>query len=125
MYISAMLRVISFFLAFTFGTLLHARPQDAQLTFQQVVTQADDARKAGRLDEAIQRYSQGVGRRPAWNEGWWWLASLLYEQDRFSEAQTSFARFVKLDPHPGPGYAFLALCEYETQDYDRALEDFQ
>src|SRR2546423_1058907 len=125
MYISSMLAVIPLHLALTFWSLLQAQPQDPQVTFRQVVTEADDARNAGRLNEAIGLYTQGVRRHPAWHEGWWWLASLLYEQDRFSEAQAAFAQFVKLDPHPGPGYAFLALCEYETRYYDRALQHFQ
>jgi tetratricopeptide (TPR) repeat protein len=51
--------------------------------------------------------------------------SLLYEQDRFAEAETALKRFVMISAKPAPAYAFLALCEYETHDYDRALQHFQ
>jgi tetratricopeptide (TPR) repeat protein len=53
------------------------------------------------------------------------LGSLLYEQDRFSEAQAAFRHFVAVAPKPGPALAFLGLCEYETHDYDRALRHFR
>ena len=63
--------------------------------------------------------------RPSWSDGWWWLGSLYYEQDRFAEAQAALTRFVALAPNPGPAYAFLGLCEYETRDYHGALAHFQ
>src|SRR5208337_2031783 len=34
-------------------------------------------------------------------------------------------RFVATAPKPGPGYAFLALCEYETHDYVSSLNHFR
>jgi hypothetical protein len=49
----------------------------------------------------------------------------LYEQDRFSEAEAPFQRFIALSPKPAPGYAFLALCEYETKDYTAALHHLE
>jgi tetratricopeptide (TPR) repeat protein len=66
-----------------------------------------------------------VRLRPAWSDGWWWLGSLYYDQDRFSEAQAALRRFVTMAPKPGPAFAFLGLCEYETHEYDRALEHLQ
>jgi tetratricopeptide (TPR) repeat protein len=77
------------------------------------------------MGEAIRLYSQGLRLRPSWNEGWWWLGSLLYEQDRFPEAQAAFTRFAAISAKPGPAYGFLGLCEYETREYDRAHEHFQ
>ncbi len=96
-----------------------------QKSFDKIAKDAEAARTGDRVTEAIQLYSQGVRLRPSWGDGWWSLASLLYDQDRFPEAQAAFKRFVAIAPKPGPAYAFLALCEYETGDYDRALLHFQ
>jgi tetratricopeptide (TPR) repeat protein len=63
--------------------------------------------------------------RPNWQEGWWWLGSLYYEQDRFVETQAALAQFVTLASKPGPAYAFLGLAEYETHNYARALDHFR
>lgn len=63
--------------------------------------------------------------QPGWSEGWWSLGSLLYEQDRFAEARAAFLKFTRLTAKPGPAYAFLALCEFETKQYDDALRHFQ
>jgi len=94
-------------------------------SFESIAKEADQARQADRLSDAIDLYSKAVRLRPAWAEGWWWLGSIFYEQDRFSEAEKPFKRFIVLSPKPAPAYAFLALCEYETQDYSRALLHFQ
>jgi len=103
-----------------------ANPQSsAQSSFEALAKQADAARSADRLDEALTLYSKGVRLRPTWSDGWWSLGSILYEQDRFLEAQEVFRRFVATAPKPGPGFAFLALCEYETRDYDGSLKHFQ
>jgi tetratricopeptide (TPR) repeat protein len=93
--------------------------------FEQIARQADAARAADRLNEAEALYAKGVRLDPAWSEGWWSLGSLLYDQDRFAEAQDAFKRFVATTPSPGPGYAFLALCEFETRDFEGSLKHFQ
>src|SRR6267143_545915 len=67
-------------------------------TFEEIAKRADAARSADHLNEAIALYSEGVRLRPSWADGWWSLGSLLYEQDKFAEAQVAFARFVKLQP---------------------------
>jgi len=96
-----------------------------QQSFSQIKQQADSARSADQLKEAIGLYREGVRLHPGWDEGWWWLGNLYYEQDRFPEAKAAFTRFAAIAPKPGQAWAFLALCEYETHDYDRAAEHFQ
>jgi tetratricopeptide (TPR) repeat protein len=93
--------------------------------FAQLAKKADEARTTDRSNDAIALYERGVHLRPNWTEGWWWLGNLLYDQDRFQEAETAFQRFVATAPKPGPGYAFLGLCEYETRAYDKALGDLR
>ncbi|MGB7846910.1 MAG: tetratricopeptide repeat protein [Candidatus Acidiferrum sp.] len=90
-------------------------------TFTQILHQADVARTSDRLPDAIQLYRQAVKLRPSWSEGWWWLGSIFYEEDRFPEARDAFAHFISTAPKDAaPAYAFLGLCEYEMRDYDAA-----
>jgi tetratricopeptide (TPR) repeat protein len=96
-----------------------------QKSFDDITHEAEVARTADRLADAIRLYRQGVNLRPSWQDGWWWLGSLYYEQDRFPESQTALTRFVAVAPKPGPAYAFLALSEYETKNYAGALEHLQ
>jgi len=102
-----------------------AIPDTPQKSFDAIAREADAARQADHLSNALKLYSDAVRLRPSWADGWWWLGSILYDQDRFSEAQAPFKRFIALSPKPAPAYAFLALCEYETQDYAQALHHFE
>lgn len=54
-----------------------------------------------------------------------WLGNLLYDQDRFPEAQSAFAHFVALAPKPGPAWALKGLCEFEMRDFDRSSQDLR
>jgi tetratricopeptide (TPR) repeat protein len=92
--------------------------------FAAITKQAAQARESDRLNDALHLYSDAVRLRPSWADGWWWQGSILYDQDRFAEAQAPLKRFIALSAKPAPAYAFLALCEYETQDYDAALQHF-
>ena len=94
-----------------------------QRSFEQISRQAEEARSADRLPDAIRFYREGVKLRPSWSEGWWGLGSILYEQDRFPEAVEAFSQFVATSKKEvAPAYAFLGLCEYETRDYRKATE---
>ena len=113
--------VVVFVLAATLPSLCPA----AQKGFDEIARDADAARTADQMQDAIRLYRQGVGLRPSWQDGWWWLGSLYYDQDRFPEAQAALTRFVAMAPEPGPAYAFLALSEYETHNYALSLQHFQ
>ena len=96
-----------------------------QHVFEQISRQADGARTADRLLDAIRLYREGVKLRPSWSQGWWGLGSIYYEQDRFPEAREAFTRFIATSKKEvAPAYAFLGLCEYETRDYEHASEHF-
>ncbi len=96
-----------------------------QESFDEVARQADNARNADRVTEAIELYRQAVQLRPSWSDGWLWLGDLLYGQNRFLEAQDSFAHFVAITPKPGPVWAMKGLCEFETRDYAHSMEDLE
>ena len=92
--------------------------------FDSIAKQAEAARTHDRVPEAIRLYREGTQLRPTWSDGWWYLGSLLYDQDRFSEAGSAFQHLTKTS-HNGPALAFLALCEYENGNYDGALRQFR
>jgi tetratricopeptide (TPR) repeat protein len=96
-----------------------------QQTFEEISQRADAARASDQITDAIVLYRKAVKLRPGWIDGWWWLGSLLYEQDRFEEAVPAFKRFVAIAPKKAPGFAFLALCEYETHDFASSLQHFE
>src|SRR4051794_15509594 len=93
--------------------LFVALPSIASTSFEQIAKQADAARSAEHLNDAMLLYREGLRLRPSWADGWWSLGSVLYDQDRFPEAEDAFRHPVVLNPKRGPADAFLGLCEYE------------
>jgi tetratricopeptide (TPR) repeat protein len=96
-------------------------PAVSQQNVDEWMAQAAQEREAGRLDEAIAIYRKVVSARPAGNEAWWYLATLLYERDRYLEAATAFKRVTQLTPKVGLPWAMLGLCEFRLRDYDNSL----
>ena len=97
------------------------QPAISQQDFDRLTAQADEARGGGRFDEAIGLYRKALGARPRWAEGWWLLATLLYERDDYAEAAKGFAQAAELQPKAGAAWAMLGLCEYRLGRYDAAL----
>lgn len=97
------------------------QPAFNQQLFDQTVTQANQAREAGNFDEAIELYKKGISLKPKWNEGWWYLATLLYEKDQYADAAKAFRNSAALNPQVGAPVAMMGLCEFRTGDYDNAL----
>jgi tetratricopeptide (TPR) repeat protein len=93
--------------------------------FEEVARKAAEARDKDRLDEAIRWYREGARLRPRWDEGLWYLATLLYEKDRFAEARDAFQRFLVVKPETGPAWALLGMCEFRLKEYEAALASLQ
>ena len=93
--------------------------------FEVVAQQAEAARTENRIPDAIRLYREGTRMRPSWADGWWYLGSLYYDQDRFSEAAPAFQHLLVTPKFRGSAHAFLGLCEYETGNYDDALAQFR
>lgn len=103
------------------GDAAQARATPAQGNFQQLAAQADAAREADRLDEAIALYRRALGLQPGWTEGWWYLATLLYDRDNYAEAARGFTEVARMQPKGGAAWALLGLCEFQLGRYDDAL----
>lgn len=91
--------------------------------FETIASQAETARLQERVPEAIRLYREGTHLRPAWDDGWWYLGTLLYDQDRFPEAALAFQHLLANTTHRGPAHAFLALCDYAAGKFDDALAE--
>lgn len=95
--------------------------ESAPAAFNRVSEASTMARTQNRIEDAIGLYRQAVKLRPSWAEGWWFLGELLYDQNEYPEARDSLRRLIDLDQTTGPGFALLGLCEFETKEYDKAL----
>jgi tetratricopeptide (TPR) repeat protein len=100
-------------------------PQPKDAAFERLAKAAEEARSAERLDDALRLYRQALEARPSWIEGRWYLATILYSQERFEEAREAFRRIVGAKPDDARSWAFKGLCEFELRSYDRALSDLQ
>lgn len=99
--------------------------EGARESFENVSSRASAAREANRTAEAIGFYKRAVESRPSWHEGWWYLGTLHYEEDRYNEAREAFSRLVSLQPEGGVAWGMLGLCEFQLGDYDRAYHCLQ
>ena len=54
--------------------------------------------KAHRLEDAAKLYRGAVDMRPAWAEGWGFLASSLYQLERYPEARDAYRETTILTP---------------------------
>jgi tetratricopeptide (TPR) repeat protein len=97
-------------------------PPAAAPPFADVARRASDAREGDRPQDAIRLYRVGVRLRPSWDEGWWYLATLLYDGDQYADAREAFARFLELKPEAGPAWVLRGLCDFHVGDYVGALE---
>lgn len=102
-----------------------ARTTQPSVSFEKVAAQAKEAREAGNLDDAITYYQKCVALKPRWDEGWWYLATILYDRDRYEEATKAFKQVAALRPQVGAPLAMLGLCEYRIGRYDEAFMHLQ
>ena len=92
-------------------------------TFETIRRRADEARTAGRLDEAIDLYNRAVRLRPAWAEGHWYLGTIFYEREQLTACRDAFGTVVRLQPKNADAHAFKGLCEFRLKSYAPALAD--
>jgi tetratricopeptide (TPR) repeat protein len=95
--------------------------QQTNESFQALAAAASAAREAGRADEAIRDYQRAAALRPDWAEGWWYLGTMQYDQDRYADAIPALKKLAALSPDLGAAWGFLGLSEFETKDYGNAL----
>lgn len=97
-------------------------PQTAQGgKFDDLVARAQKAGSENRLEEAGTLYTRALALRPRWEEGWWSLGTLEYDQDHYKKAAVAFSKVLGLNPHNGSAHAMLGLCQFELHQDQSAL----
>ncbi|MEN3332616.1 MAG: hypothetical protein V7641_1981 [Blastocatellia bacterium] len=104
-------------------TVAKAPTAQQRAEFNKLAKQADAAREAGRLEDAIRLYNQALQMNPKWAEGWWYLGSIFYDRDRYSEAREALKLLLYLQRENGPAWTLLGLCEFQLRNYKEALAD--
>ncbi|HKP10551.1 MAG TPA: tetratricopeptide repeat protein, partial [Blastocatellia bacterium] len=94
-----------------------------QAQFNNLAKQADAAREAGRLEDAIRLYNQALQLNPKWPDGWWYLGSIFYDRDRYAEAGEALKILLSLKRENGPAWTLLGLCEFQLRNYKESLAD--
>ncbi len=89
--------------------------------FDEIAAAAKAAQDANHPAEALRLYRRALALRPSWQDGWWAVGTLHYDQDQYPEARDALKRLVALNSDAGPGFSLLGICEYRTQEYDSAL----
>jgi tetratricopeptide (TPR) repeat protein len=94
-------------------------------SFDELVRKGEQAKDAGRFEEAIEQYRTALELKPDWLEGRVVLGTLLYDSDRFEEARDEFRRLVQAEPKNGLVLALKGLCEFRLKNHERALKELQ
>jgi len=94
-------------------------------SFPQLSKAANKARDDNEDAEAIKLYRKALALKPDWAEGLWYLGSLLYEQQHYSQARDVLRRFVAGAADAGPGWGLLGMSEFQTREYARSLEHLE
>jgi tetratricopeptide (TPR) repeat protein len=100
-----------------------SQTKPASTSFAGLSKQAAEARDADQLDEAVKLYRRALALRPGWEEGWWSLGTLEYDQDRYAKAELDFANVIALHPANGTAHAMLGLCQFELREDAPALKN--
>ncbi|HEY8460541.1 MAG TPA: tetratricopeptide repeat protein [Blastocatellia bacterium] len=90
--------------------------------FDRLAAQAEQARSANRIEEAIELYRKALSLRPRWAEGWWYIGALLYERDAFAGAAVALSKATALSPKSGTAWVMLGLCEFKLGRFNDSLK---
>ena len=107
---------------------LNAMPQTPPAgpgSFSQLSKAANEAREQNQDRNAIDLYRKALVLQPDWQEGLWYLGTLLYEQEQYGAARDVLRRFVAGQADAGPGWGLLGLSEFQTREYARSLEHLE
>jgi tetratricopeptide (TPR) repeat protein len=100
-------------------------PSSRAESFAELSSRAAAAREANRLPEAVRLYRQALELNPKWQEGWWFLGTILYDTNEYGGCRDALGRLVQLKADAAPAWGMLGLCEFQTHGYAHALEGIQ
>ncbi len=91
--------------------------------FAPLVKQAESARAANDLDQAVTLYKRALALKADWIEGWWGLGTACYDRDRYADANDAFRRVLTTDDSDGVTWVFKGLTSFKLKRYDEALSE--
>jgi tetratricopeptide (TPR) repeat protein len=103
----------------------HPQTKSSSTNFAALSKRAAEARDADRLEEAVTLYTRAVALEPKWEEGWWSLGTLEYDQDHYAKAALAFEKVIALNPAHGTAHAMLGLCQFELGKDEPALKNLR
>jgi tetratricopeptide (TPR) repeat protein len=109
-------------LGFVLGAASAALAQQGA-SFEELAARAATARDHGNASQAIDLYSQATQLKPDWQEGWWYLTLLQYDQNLYGGAIDSATHLLQLAPQAVPAMSLRGLSEFEIGDYTGSLRD--
>jgi predicted Zn-dependent protease len=111
------------FLCFVLSPGIYLRAQAD--SFEKIAAQAAQAKDANQVDEAMSLYRQALRQNPKWGEGWFYLATLLYDRDSYPEAADAFREVTNLNPQIGTAWVMLGLSEFKLGRHEDSLKHIQ
>ncbi len=90
-------------------------------SFEELAARAAAAREANQLPEAVKLYREALNLNPKWQEGLWFLGTILYDTNEFAGCRNALSRLVQLKTDAAPAWGILGLCEFQTAAYEPAL----
>lgn len=105
-------------MGFVWIVLLFVQPP---AVFDTLAKQAAEARDAKRLDESVALYKKALKLKPGWDDGWWNLGSITYDQDHYAECAPAFHKLAAIHPDSAPAWTMAALCEFRLNQFDGAV----
>jgi cytochrome c-type biogenesis protein CcmH/NrfG len=94
-------------------------------SFSDVAAKALADRQANNVPGAIELYQQALKLNSQWPDGWWFLGSLQYGTGAYAAASDALSHYLDLTPNAAPALAMRGLCEFETAEYEKSLNDIQ
>jgi tetratricopeptide (TPR) repeat protein len=95
------------------------------VSFNQLLEAAKKARDRNSDDEAIRLFRRAAAEQPESEEALWYLGSMLYEKQQYSETRDVLRQFVTIRRDAGPAWALLGISEFQLREYPRALDHLQ
>ncbi len=89
--------------------------------FEELSARATAAREANKLPEAVKLYREALQLNPKWEEGWWFLGTILYDQDQYAGCRDALGRLVQLKADAAPALGILGLCEFQIGEFPHSL----
>ncbi len=94
----------------------------AQAAMQVLAKDAVEAMRAGRDDEAIQKFTEIVAKVPSCTDCYYNLGVAYSKKMQYTEAEASFKKVIEINPNIGDAYTGLANLYNAQKKFDLAQE---